>query len=300
MGKTPSPETRTLDSGSPLWPRLWGNIPDPPERIHASGELGLLNAPAVAIVGTRRCTVRGQAMTRALASALSVRGWCIVSGLAKGIDAAAHQGALDVDGSTLAVMGTGLDRTYPRGHEQLRHDIETSGCVITEFEQGSAPRPFHFPRRNRLIAALVQAVIVVEAPLKSGALRTAYLALDYNREVFAVPGSVDLNTSRGCHHLLREGAHLLETAADVVAVLGSPPVKGAVQEGGGPEKPGFPAPGSAARWIFDRLDFEGVLREDLHARWAGSEDKWSEGMLALELAGLIRRLPGGALARSIW
>ena len=239
-------------------------------------------------------------MARALAQALSVRGWTIVSGLARGIDAEAHHGALEMGGTSVAVMATGLDQTYPTDHRGLRGQLEINGCCLTEFPPGTSPRKFHFPRRNRLIAGLVQAVGVVEAPLRSGALVTAYLGLDYNREVFAVPGPVDLETSRGCHLLLKEGAHLLETAEDLHAVL-TPPTGPAIPTSNslGTIAPP-PEEGSAARWIFDRLDFEGVTREQLRCLWAGSEDAWAEGMLALELAGLIRRLPGGALARRIW
>jgi DNA processing protein len=154
-----------------------------------------------------------------------------------------------------------------------------------------------------LIAGLARGVIVVEAPRKSGAMLTAMLALDYNREVFAVPGPVDLDTSRGCHHLLREGAHLLECVEDVTRVLGRPGGTEDLSTDGEIPFPGRtaePVPGSAARWIMDRLDLEGVHRDLLHERWPGTEAAWSEGILALELAGLIRRLPGGRVARRIW
>jgi DNA processing protein len=291
---------RLMRPDDPRWPRLWNQITDPPRAVQTAGDAALLAAPAVAIVGTRQATVRGLAFARALGSALAVRGWTIVSGLALGIDGAAHQGALDVGGPTVAVMATGLDRTYPRAHAGLRRRIEETGCVVTEFPVGIGPRKYHFPRRNRLIAGLVQAVVVVEAPLRSGALVTAYLALDYNREVFAVPGPVDLESSRGCHHLLREGATLLETAADLVAVLDPPAEKSRTQADGAEGPPRPPRQGSAARWIFDQLDFDGRPVEELRCRWAGDEAGWSEGMIALEMAGLIRRLPGGTLARSIW
>lgn len=289
----------TLNSESGHWPALWREITDPPAQVHLEGDPGALCGPAVAVVGTRRATVRGLALARALASSLAIRGWTVVSGLARGIDAAAHQGALDVGGVSVGIMATGLDRTYPSSHRRLRQEVTASGCVVTEFPEGLGLRKFHFPRRNRLIAGLVQGVVVVEAPRRSGALVTAYLALDYNREVFAVPGPVDLESSRGCHQLLREGAHLLETLDDLHAVL--PPPSGQRRLPGGLDaRPGPPPPGSAARWIFDRLDFEGKDLEDLRCRWPGGEGDWAEGMIALELAGLIRRLPGGRLARSIW
>jgi DNA processing protein len=281
------------------WPQLWTEIKDPPESVHVQGQVKSLLKPSVAIVGTRRATLRGLAFARALAMVLACRGWCLVSGLALGIDAAVHRGALEGGGSTIAVMGTGLGRIYPAVHGNLRKEIESSGCCLTEYDTDEGPRKYHFPQRNRLIAGMVQGVIVVEAPLQSGALITAQMALDYNREVFAVPGPVDQETSRGCHHLLRQGAHLLETADDLFQVLGNP---AGHDETASSLPPGVvgPAPGSAARWILDRLDFEGTSRDELHGRFCGSQEMWGEGLLALELAGLIRRLPGGLLARTMW
>jgi len=287
---------RTLTPENPGWPELWREMADPPESVQFTGEPGGLAGPAVAIVGTRRATPRGVALARALSAALAARGWTIVSGLALGIDAAAHRGALDVGGITVGVMGTGIDLTYPAIHRGLRREIEARGCVVTEFPPGTGPRRFHFPRRNRLIAGLVRAVVVVEAPLRSGALSTASLALDYNRDVFAVPGPVDLETSRGCHLLLRQGAYLLETAEDLHAILAPPAAKARLKNPGAGDTNIEPA----ARWIFDRLDFDGVPAEELHCRWPGSEEEWSEGMLSLELNGMILRLPGGRLARRIW
>jgi DNA processing protein len=292
-----------LQRGHPQWPKLWGQINDPPDEIHVRGSLAVLNEPSIAMVGTRRATARGLAVARAIAAELAAHGWVIVSGLALGIDGAAHHGALAVQGRSVGVMATGSDRMYPAAHRRLRDDLEEKGCTLTEFAPGTPPLKHHFPRRNRLIAGLARGVIVVEAPLKSGAMLTAMLALDYDREVFAVPGPVDLDTSRGCHHLLREGAHLLESVADVTRVLGRPDGR---QESTAdtarqmiveiPE----PNPGSAAGWIMDRLDLEGVSRDRLRERWPGTEESWQEGLLALELAGLIRRLPGGRLARRIW
>ncbi|MFN2371669.1 MAG: DNA-processing protein DprA [Candidatus Krumholzibacteriia bacterium] len=282
----------------PGWPALLEELPDPPAQLHITGVAGALQGPCLAIVGTRRATARGLAVARTLGAHLAARGWTVVSGLALGIDGAAHQGALDAGGPTVAVMATGPDETYPAAHRGLRRRIEAAGCAVTERGPGSPPVTYAFPRRNRLIAGLCRGVIVVEAPARSGALWTAQLAVDGNREVFAVPGPVDLETSRGCHQLLREGAHLLESAADVDRVLGRPEAapRDAGQDGGPPQ----PAAGSAARWILDRVDLEGTARDLLRARWPGTEAAWGEGLLALELAGLIRRLPGGLLARTIW
>ena len=291
----PRPEDHHLKPNHPLWPKLWCQINDPPAEIHVQGNLAVLNEPCIAIVGTRRATARGLAVARAIAAELAAHGWVIVSGLALGIDGEAHRGALAVQGRSVGVMATGIDRMYPSAHRSLRGKLEVDGCCLTEYSPGTPPLQYHFPQRNRLIAGLAKGVIVVEAPRKSGAMSTAMLALDYNREVFAVPGPVDLDTSRGCHHLLREGAHLLESVVDVTRVLGRPdPLR--------EMKTNIPEPihHSAARWIMDRLDLEGVSRDSLRERWPGAEDSWQEGLLALELAGLIRRLPGGRLARRIW
>lgn len=288
-----------LAPDDPYWPALWRELTNPPAGVQVSGEPAVLGSPAVAIVGTRRATPRGLALARGLAARLALEGWTIVSGLAAGIDAAAHQGALHAGGLTVAVMATGIDLTYPWHHRALRSLIEAGGCCVTEFPGGTPPLKHHFPQRNRLIAGLVRGVIVVEAPRRSGALDTARRALDANREVFAVPGPVDLPSSRGCHALLKEGAHLVESAQDVVDVLGRPgpfSLAAALPWGRALQ----PAPGSSARWIFDRLDLEGVSRDDLRERWPGGEDTWQEGLLALEMADLIQRLPGGRLARRIW
>ena len=292
---------RPADEG---WPDLWRHIPDPPTEIHVQGDPAWLNRPSIAVVGTRRPTNRGLAVAEGLSRALALRGWTVVSGLALGIDGAAHRGALTVGGGTVAVMATGPDLVYPRVHRGLHAELTAAGCAVTEHAPGVPPLRHHFPVRNRLIAALCRAVIVVEAPLRSGAMNTARTAVDYDREVFAVPGPVDLDTSKGCHHLLREGAHLLEGADDVARVLGEPRPDNA-NRGRDPLPDLFggalaPAPQTSARWIMDRLDLEGVRRDELRRRWPGTEAAWVEGLTALELAGLIQRLPGGRLARRIW
>jgi len=289
----------SIKSDHSHWPPLWHEIKDFPSEIHVQGHFEGLKKPSVAIVGTRRASLRGLAFARALGFVLASRHWCVVSGMALGVDAAAHRGAIEAGGPTVAVMGTGLERVYPTVHSGLRREIEANGCVITEYDADTGPRKYHFPQRNRLIAGMVKAVVVVEAPIRSGALVTAQLALDYNREVFAVPGPVDQENSRGCHHLLRQGAHLLETADDLLQVLGSPDSESGAEMDLPPAVMG-PAPDSAARWILDRLDFDGIGRDILRRRFKGTEEMWGEGLLALELAGLIRRLPGGLLARTMW
>ncbi len=288
---------RRLGPLDPFWPPLWRQMPDPPTEVTVTGEAAWLARRALAIVGTRKATPRGMAVATALATELARAGWIIVSGMACGIDAAAHRGALQ-GGATVAVLGTGIAHTYPAVHRRLRLSIETGGCVVTELPDDTLPARWTFPKRNRLIAGMAEGVIVVDAPERSGALLTAYLALDMDREVFAVPGPVDRPESRGCHNLLREGATLVESPADVHQVL-TPPGGGA---GAASEERTIllPAPGSAARWIYDRLDLEGEGSTELARRWPGSAGSWAEGLVALEMAGLIRRLPGGRLARRHW
>ena len=288
----------TLRPGDPDWPAAWNDLDEIPEQVRGSGRIEALRRPAVAVVGTRGASPRGLAVARRLSHDLARAGWAVVSGLALGVDAAAHAGALEADGVSVGVMATGVDRTYPARHAALRRRLEQRGCVVTEAPDGTAPLPFLFPRRNRLVSGLARGVIVVEAPMRSGALSTALHGLDQGRDVFAVPGPVDDDRCRGVHHLLRQGAHLVETVADVVALLGRADGRPAAD----PEPPAerLPLAGSAARWIWDRLDLTGLRLSELRRRWAGTEAVWHEGLLALEIAGLIVRLPGGGIARKIW
>jgi len=173
---------RTIRPGDQFWPELWRHIADPPDEIYFQGDPSWLAKPMLAIVGTRRTTARGLAVAKGLAQALTLRGWVIVSGMALGIDTAAHEGALLSGSGTVAVMGTGPDIVYPRANTSLHTEIVANGCVLTELAPGVPPLRHHFPRRNRLIAALARGVVVVEAPLQSGAMHTARIALDYDRE----------------------------------------------------------------------------------------------------------------------
>ena len=295
----PSPAIVHLTPEHPDWPPLWRELPNAPAGITATGNTGLLTSRALAVVGTRGASERGLVVAQQLATSLAAAGWVIVSGLALGIDGAPQRGAQRVGGATIAVKGTRIERTYPWSHGKLRRRIDDHGCVITEQPTGARPYRSNFPKRNRLIAGLAEGVIVVEAPLRSGALSTAYAGLDYNREVFAVPGPVDHGQSAGCHHLLKQGATLVESVADIHQVL-APPRSPTPGTDTGDPVPELPIPGSAARWIWDRIDLEGVALDALAHRWSGSPHAWSEGLLALELAGLSKRLPGGRLARRIW
>ena len=197
-------------------------IPDPPAQLHCLGDRAALDTPAVAIVGSRRCTRQGRDIAFGLARDLAAQGLTIVSGLAYGIDAAAHQGALAGAGApTVGVLGGGLDRIYPRSHERLAVDIVAAGgALVSEYAPGAAPRKHHFPARNRIVSGLCRGVVVVEASDRSGSLITARLALEQGRDVMAVPSLVSSPLSAGCHRLIRQGAALVECAEHVLEALG--------------------------------------------------------------------------------
>src|SRR3569833_3041459 len=209
----------TLDD--PAYPSLLREIADPPVALFVQGDPALLALPQLAIVGSRNPSPGGVCFAADFAALLSGTGLCITSGMAVGIDAAAHYGALRAGGRTCAVAGTGLDRVYPARHRELAHAIAESGALISEFPTGTPPRPDHFPRRNRIISGLALGTLVVEANLQSGSLITARLAAEQGREVFAIPGSILSPLARGCHGLLRQGAKLVETGQDVLEELPS-------------------------------------------------------------------------------
>ena len=201
------------------YPPLLRRIASPPAMLFVAGDLGLLWRPSVAVVGSRAATAGGCANAGLFARALAQAGLCIASGLAAGIDAAAHQAALDADGSTVAVLGTGPDIAYPVRHRPLLERVAREGAVISEHPPGTGPLRQHFPSRNRILAGLSLGTLVVEAAEKSGALITARLAAEMGREVFAVPGSIHNPMARGCHRLLREGAQLVESPAEVLEAM---------------------------------------------------------------------------------
>ncbi|MCL2590615.1 MAG: DNA-processing protein DprA [Betaproteobacteria bacterium] len=202
------------------YPQSLLEIADPPLILYVKGNPTLFARPSLAMVGSRTPTAQGEANAKAFAESLSAAGLVIVSGLAQGIDAAAHRGALAVeDGSTIAVIGTGIDRIYPARNAALAREIAARGAILSEFPLGTPPARWNFPRRNRLIAGLSLGVLVVEATQESGSLITARIAADTGREVFAIPGSIHTPQARGCHRLIREGAKLVETAEDVFEEL---------------------------------------------------------------------------------
>ena len=206
---------QVLTLGHADYPELLQQIADPPLMLYLAGNAELLHQPQLAIVGSRKPTIEGFNDARRFAGALSELGWCITSGLAEGIDAAAHQGCLQANGKTLAVLGTGIDRVYPRSNQPLYEQIYYQGLLISEFPLGTAPRGHNFPKRNRIVAGLSVGVLVVEAALKSGSLISARLACESGREVFAIPGSIHQAQYKGCHQLIKQGAKLTETIQDI-------------------------------------------------------------------------------------
>jgi DNA processing protein len=211
-----------------LYPRLLFEIPDPPPVLHYRGQVDLIRSletiPAIALVGTRHPSDYGRRWTRKLSSALAQRGFVVMSGLADGIDAEAHRSCLETKGQTIAVLGTGVDVVYPAKNRQLYTQVLETGLAFSEYPAGTQPDRSHFPRRNRIVAGLSRAVLVIEAPIKSGALITAHLANDYGRDVYALPGSLDNDKAKGCLGLISKGAQMILGEAELLEMLGTLPI----------------------------------------------------------------------------
>ena len=271
------------------YPALLREFPAAPILLYAKGNAAMLSGPAIAIVGSRTASAQGRANANAFARAFSGAGLAVVSGLALGIDAAAHEGALDGPGGTVAVLGTGIDRVYPTSHRALAHRIAAQGCLLSEFPLGYPVRSDNFPRRNRLISGLCRATLVIEAALKSGSLITARFANEQGRDVFAVPGSIHAPLSKGCHALIREGARLADCAADVLGEL--------ALAAGAPARP-LPADPAQAL-LLEALGFDAVDAGSLAGLTDSEVGALQARLLGLELAGHVERLPGGLYRRLI-
>ncbi len=203
------------------FPPLLKEIPDPPLLLYVAGSLDLLSFPQIAMVGSRKASPGGRAIAKRLAGDLVKAGYSVCSGMALGIDTESHQGALGEKGPSVAVLGCGIDQVYPNTNKRLAHCLVNEGAIVSEFALGASPKPWHFPQRNRIISGLSQAVVIVEAALKSGSLISARYALEQGREVFAVPGSPHNPQAKGCHYLLKNGAKLVENVADILEELGA-------------------------------------------------------------------------------
>lgn len=283
---------RVLSLRDSEYPPLLKAISRPPPLLYYYGTWHENDRLALAIVGSRRCTAYGREVTRRLAKELVALGFTVVSGMALGVDTEAHRGALEEGGRTIAVLGCGVDVCYPASAARLKAQIALAGVVTSEFPLGTAPLPQHFPQRNRIISGLSLGTVVVEAPVKSGALITANYACEQNREVFAVPGNVNSPYSRGCHRLIKEGACLVETVQDILEEL---PV----------ELVAVPAPEPAKtialppdeQKILDLIPYQPVLLDRLVRESGLSVERVGTLILSLELKGLLRQLPGKYLIR---
>src|SRR5438309_2742866 len=290
----PGKGVATLDLADEHYPAWLRTIPDPPPVLYCDGSMEPGDRQAVAIVGSRQATPYGLRVTDALARELSALGFTIVSGFARGIDAAAHHAALASGGRTVAVLGCGLDVDYPSGHASLRAEIAGSGAVLTEFAPGTAPFAMNFPRRNRIISGLALGVVVVEASEDSGSLITARLALEQGREVFAVPGPIDAPTSRGPHGLLKQGAKLVETVDDIVEEL-LPQLDRPLQTLKTEPIAALPehvALSPSERTVLDVMRREPLHLDDLTERSRLTTPAVAAILLGLELKALVKQLPG--------
>ena len=304
---------RVLTWADPAYPRCLLDLEDPPLMLYAMGRplawetmadgrsgLDLAQAAGLAVVGSRNPTPQGASNAQDFAQSLAQAGLCIVSGMALGVDAAAHTGALRAHAAqtrqtiaTVAVVGTGLDRVYPRQHRALAHQIAQHGLILSEYHLGTPPLAANFPQRNRLIAGLSRGTLVVEAALQSGSLITARLALEQGRDVFAIPGSIHSTQSKGCHALIKQGAKLVESAQDVLEEmrLDQPPLPPAA---GATQQPPLDAP---ARTLLQAMGYDPIGLDALQAISALATPQLQALLMELELQGVVGRLPGGMVQR---
>lgn len=292
------PDRFLLTLADPDYPPLLREIPDPPPVLFVHGQPSLLSLPQLAIVGSRNPSPAGAETAAQFATYLAGSGLVISSGLALGIDAAAHEGALAAKAPTIAVAGTGLDRVYPARHRTLAHAIAERGALVSEFPIGTPPLPQNFPRRNRLISGLSLGILVVEAALQSGSLITARLGAEQGREVFAVPGSIHNPLARGCHRLIRDGAKLVETAQDIWEELGAlAGVNVDLQPHEKSSKIDAPANDPEYQVVLDCLGYDPLPIDILVERCGLTAEAVSSMLLVLELQGRITALPGGRYLR---
>lgn len=277
----------------PRYPTLLREIADPPPLLFVHGDPAVLSTLQLAMVGSRNPTPAGRETAQAFAYHLAATGLTVTSGLALGIDAASHRGALEAGGYTIAVAGTGLDRVYPARHRELAHQIAARGALVSEFAVGTPALPDHFPRRNRIISGLALGTLVVEAAPRSGSLITARTATEQGREVFAIPGSIHNPLAHGCHALIRQGAKLVETAQDILEELG--PLAQTVTTAPLARSPGNDSTplGVEAAKVMESLGFEPAPVDIVIERSGLTPDKVSSILLVLELPGYVATTAGG-------
>jgi DNA processing protein len=285
-----APDHHLVTLADPQYPPPLLQITDPPPVLYVTGQLEALERPMVAVVGSRNATVVGQSNARAFARVLSDAGFTVVSGLALGIDAAAHEGALDGPAGTVAVVGTGADRVYPAAHAPLARRIAAGGALLSELPLGTRASTSGFPRRNRLIAGLARAVLVVEAAVHSGSLITARQAAECGRDVFAIPGSIHSPLARGCHALIKQGAKLVESAEDILSELGVAGVSTSSHQTGRASLDESP--------LLAAIGHDPVLPDALAERLGLPVAEVTAGLLGLELDGAILRLADGRVQKA--
>ncbi|MDQ2077070.1 DNA-processing protein DprA [Marinimicrobium sp. ABcell2] len=289
------PDVHLLPLGSPDYPPLLREIPRPPPLLYVRGDPSILSLPQLAVVGSRNPTPGGRDNARQFARFLAGNGFAITSGLALGVDGAAHVGALEAEGRTIAIMGTGIDRLYPSRHKTLAEQIVAGGgALVTEFPLGAKSQRSHFPQRNRVISGLSAGTLVVEAAIKSGSLITARYALQHGREVFAIPGSIHNPLARGCHSLIRQGATLVETAQDIVEELGG--MLGYQHTLLPPEnEPAFDLSVFSAdeRAVLEALGHDPQTLDSLLDRGNMEVGSLAASLISLELKGAVTETPNG-------
>ena len=294
---------RLVPLGDPAYPASLLDIEDPPLMLYVQGNdaawQALGQAPCMAIVGSRNPTPQGGDNARAFARSLAQAGLSIVSGMALGVDAAAHRGALEIEESglaTIAVVGTGLDRVYPAQHDKLAKEIAERGLVISEYPLGTAPLAAHFPRRNRLISGLARATLVVEAALRSGSLITAQQALEQGKDVFAIPGSIHSTQARGCHALIKQGAQLVDCAQDILEAPSFQMIQTLQVSPATADDQGVDS-SDASSALLAALGYDPGSLEVLQSRTGWETARLQAQLMELEILGRIGRLPGGLFQR---
>ena len=277
------------------YPSLLKEITDPPHVIYVQGNIELLHHLSVAMVGSRAATAYGKRAAFSLAKSLAQSGVTVVSGVAMGIDSQAHLGALAVQGSTIGVLGCGLDVVYPRGNAQLYDNIRQEGLLVTEYPLGTKPEGFRFPARNRIIAGLSRGVVVVEAAKKSGSLITAEMALEEGRDIFAVPGQIDSFKSSGSHWLLQQGAKLVQSTEDILVEYEAEILL--ADSGAAVEEKAAPSIDQESIALLENIEVYPMSRDELITRSGLPSSKVAELLLMLELEGLVEMLPGDGVRR---
>jgi len=281
------PQNHIVTLGQVDYPQALLNIPDPPLLLYVKGQLSFLNHSSLAIVGSRKASTQGIRNAESFAQIASDADLCIISGMAHGIDAAAHEGGLSSRGSSIAVVGTGLDKVYPAANRELAHRLAQKGALISEFPLGTPPLAHNFPRRNRIISGLSLGCLIVEADLQSGSLITARMALEQGRDVFAIPGSIHMQQYKGCHALIKQGAKLVETPQDIFDDLGwFSAINKSTQD-------------EHDHSIYSYLGFDPIDIDTLSQRSGLTIEALSAILLQLELDGKVSTLAGGMYQRIV-